>query len=108
MIIDQQKVGFIRIFAAEIKKNAKYAHTFLVFRYNIARKRRQSHSQKPTKSFTDYLEIHFFLYNYRVGLNIFRFFGIIGVRELAIYKTKFYTQLPQVLHQGVQNSLFLV
>ena len=30
-----------------------------------------------TKSFTDYLEIHFFLYNYRVGLNIFRFLGII-------------------------------
>ena len=22
------------IFAAEIKKNAKYAHTFLIFRYN--------------------------------------------------------------------------
>jgi hypothetical protein len=35
-----------------------------------------------TKSFTDYLEIHFFLYNYSVGLNIFRFSGIIGVRTI--------------------------
>ena len=105
-------MGFILIFAAKIEKNAKYARTFLIFRYNMGRKRMlytiQSHSRKTTKSFTDYLEIHFFLYNYRVGLNIFRFSGIIGVRKLAIYKTKFYTQLPQVLHQGVQNSLFLV
>jgi len=34
MIIDQQKVGFILIFAAKIKKNAKNAQTFLIFRYN--------------------------------------------------------------------------
>ena len=59
---------------------------FLIFRYNMGRKRLlstiQSHSQKTTKSFTDYLEIHFFWYNYSVGLNIFRFLGIIGVRTI--------------------------
>jgi hypothetical protein len=33
---------------------------------------------------------------------------IIGVRELAIYKTKFYTATNKVLHQGLENSLFLV
>lgn len=85
---------------------------FLIFRYNMGRKRLlstiQSHSQKTTKSFTDYLEIHFFWYNYRVGLNIFRFFGIIGVRAIAMCLTKSYTATNKVLHQGLENSLFLV
>ena len=73
VIFDQQKVGFMLIFAAKIEKKAKYVRTFQNFRYNRAR----DIAIYKTKSFTDYLEIHFFLYNYRVGLNIFRFLGII-------------------------------
>ena len=34
VIFDQQKVGFILIFAAKIEKKAKYARTFQIFRYN--------------------------------------------------------------------------
>ena len=54
--IDQQKVGFILIFAAKIEKKAKYARTFLIFRYNrgerycyiqdkVIHGKQQSHSQ---------------------------------------------------------------
>ena len=67
------KSGFYTYLCSVNQKNAKNAHTFLIFWYNRGRKRRQSHSQTIPKW-------TFFLYNYSVGLNIFRFFGIIGVR----------------------------
>ena len=41
-------------------------------------------------------------------LNKSTFFGINGVRELAICLTKSYTATNKVLHQGLENSLFLV
>ena len=40
--------------------------------------------------------------------HFFSILGIIGVRELAIYLTKSYTATNKVLHQGLENSLFLV
>ena len=50
---------------------------FLIFRYNMGRKRLlytiQSHSQKTTKSFTDYSKSHFFWYNYNVEAHFLDF-----------------------------------
>lgn len=65
VINEQQKVGFMLIFAAKIEK----------------------------------------MQNMRA---LFRFFGIIGVRELAIYKTKSFTETYKVIHRLFGNSLFSV
>ena len=64
-IVDQQKVGFMLIFAAKIEKKQ----------------------------------------NMRA---LFRFFGIIGARDIAIYKTKSFTENNKVIHRLFGNSLFSV